>query len=164
MTRLETLTALLVLKQPKLLGKLTVELNGAHYVWRAMHTPEGVTVRFGQGLDRRDLGELLPRVAEAALGVVFSESRAALVRERDNVATWLGVARALERDMRHHEARLAAFAGHGSSLMRDASGEWHTTWLAAQFLLEDARRKVEMLARRAEEIEALLAEEPGEDQ
>jgi hypothetical protein len=155
-TRLETLTALLVLKQPRLLGKLTVELNGAHYVWRAVHTSEGVTVRFGQGLDRRDLGELLPRVAEVALGLLFSESRAALQKEHGNVNVALVTARCLSRDMQHYEQGLHEWA-------KQQPSEWHTTWLTAQFLLEDARRKVETLAQRAEEIEALLAEEPGED-
>jgi hypothetical protein len=153
-TRIETLRALLVLKQPQLLDRLKVELNGAEYIFRAVRTPEGVTVRFGSRFADRDLGELLPRVAEAALSALLDEARAALLREEGVVRQQLAYTREMSHVLARNVGLLEAWREQDS---------WSTSYLAAQFLLQDAAKKERVLAQRYAELGDLLHPSDEED-
>lgn len=159
MNRIQTITALLILKQPQLFEKLTVELNGAHYVYRAVRTEQGVTVRFGQKFNDRDLQDLLPRVAEQAVAVLLDAKWAELVTEQGRVRRALSMAREFLAVTKRHGGQLMALS---DSPLGD---DWSTTNLATQFLALDMERREHYLSARLRELDAMLRtdEEEGSD-
>lgn len=156
MTRTETLAALLVLKQPGLFDKLSVALNGAHYVFRCIRTDAGVTVRFGQSFNERDLAELLPRVAETALTCLLDQKRADLLREQHAVRTQLTLARNMAREL--------SFRIDGLKLLAEQfPAQWHTDYLATQYLLNSMAQREPLLAARYQELDDLLDPDTTEE-
>lgn len=145
MNKTDMLAALLTLKQPGLLDRLTIDLNGAHYVFRCVRTDKGVTVRFGQRFNERDLAELLPRVAEAALACLLDQKRADLLREQHAVRTQLTLARNMARELSFRIEGLKVLA-------TEFPGQWHTDYLAAQYLLNSMAQREPLLAARYQEL------------